>query len=87
MDRSAGPSLAALLRWPRPPGRLFWLSSGATIEDAGFFGLDSVAWRLHADTSFAIGGYRTLPIEALHPLAIAAVEQHSRILGGPWRRL
>jgi uncharacterized protein (DUF2236 family) len=87
MDHSIGPSFSALLRRPRPLRRQFWLSPGATIDDAGFFGPDSVAWRLHSDTSFAIGGYRALLIEALHPLTIAAVQQHSHLLDDPWRRL
>jgi uncharacterized protein (DUF2236 family) len=87
MDRVSGPPFAALLRQPRPLRRQFWLSPGATIDDAGFFGPDSVAWRLHSDVSFAAGGYRALLVEALHPLAIAAVEQHGRLLDDPWRRL
>lgn len=87
MYRPMGPSFSALLRRPRPLRRGFWLSPGATTHDAGFFGPGSVTWRLHSDVSFAVGGYRALLVEALHPLAIAAVEQHGRLLDDPWRRL
>jgi len=87
MDGASWPPFSALLRRPRPPRRQLWLSPGATIDDAGFFGPGSVAWRLHSDVSFALGGYRALLVEALHPLAIAAVQQHGRLLDDPWQRL
>jgi uncharacterized protein (DUF2236 family) len=87
IDGATWPAFSALLRQPRPLRRQFWLSPGATVDDAGFFGPDSMAWRLHADVSFAVGGYRALLVEALHPLAIVAVEQHSRLLDDPWQRL
>ncbi len=87
MDGATWPAFSALLRRPRPPRRGFWLSPGATTDDAGLFGPGSVTWRLHSDVSFAVGGYRALLVEALHPLAIAAVEQHGRLLDDPWQRL
>jgi uncharacterized protein (DUF2236 family) len=49
--------------------------------DDGFFGPASVAWRVIMDVSGFIGGMRSLLIQALHPLAMAGVDQHSR-----WRR-
>ncbi len=31
----------------------------------GFFGPDSVTWRVHADPSFSVGGLRALLLQAL----------------------
>jgi uncharacterized protein (DUF2236 family) len=45
--------------------------------DDGFFGPASVAWRVSADLSAPVAGLRALVIQALHPLAMAGVDQHS----------
>ena len=50
-------------------------------EDDGFFGPGSVTWRLAADLSGPVAGLRSVLIQALHPLAMAGVDQHS-----DWRR-
>jgi uncharacterized protein (DUF2236 family) len=34
-------------------------------------------WRVHRDRSFALAGIRSLMVQALHPLAMAGVAQHS----------
>ena len=49
--------------------------------DDGFFGPASVTWRLSADLSSIVAGLRALLVQALHPLAMAGVDQHS-----DWRR-
>jgi uncharacterized protein (DUF2236 family) len=49
--------------------------------DDGFFGPGSVTWRLTSDLSTPIAGLRSLIVQALHPLAMAGVDQHS-----DWRR-
>ena len=54
---------------------------------AGVFEPDSVTWRVHADPSMLIGGMRALLVQALHPLAMAGVEQHSDYRADPWGRL
>jgi uncharacterized protein (DUF2236 family) len=46
--------------------------------DDGFFGPGSVTWRLHADLSAPVSGLRSLLLQALHPLAMAGVDQHSQ---------
>jgi uncharacterized protein (DUF2236 family) len=46
--------------------------------DDGFFGPGSVTWRLHADLSVPVAGLRSLLLQALHPLAMAGVDQHSQ---------
>ena len=46
--------------------------------DAGLFGPDSVAWRVHADfTAMMVGGLSSLIVQSLHPRALAAVWDHS----------
>ena len=55
--------------------------------DPGLFGPDSVTWRIHADPVMGIGGLRALHLQALHPLAMAGVAQHSGFRADPWGRL
>jgi uncharacterized protein (DUF2236 family) len=55
--------------------------------DAGIFGPDSVAWRVHADPVMLVGGLRALLVQALEPRAMAAVDQHSAFREDPWGRL
>jgi uncharacterized protein (DUF2236 family) len=49
--------------------------------DDGLFGPTSVTWRLSADLARPVAGLRALMMQALHPLAMAGVDQHS-----DWRR-
>ena len=55
--------------------------------DDGYFGPRSVTWRLSTDLSGVIGGLRSLMIQALHPLAMAGVDQHSAWRQDPVGRL
>jgi uncharacterized protein (DUF2236 family) len=66
VERSAAAYAAAVPEHPR---------------DDGFFGPASVTWRVSADLSAPVAGLRSLLIQALHPLAMAGVDQHS-----DWRR-
>lgn len=46
--------------------------------DPGLFGPDSVCWRVHGDfTSMLVGGIAALLLQALHPLALSGVWDHS----------
>jgi uncharacterized protein (DUF2236 family) len=46
--------------------------------DPGLFGPDSVSWKVHGDfSSMLIGGISALMLQALHPLALAGVWDHS----------
>ena len=54
--------------------------------DDGFFGPGSVTWRLHADLSAPVSGLRSLLLQALHPLAMAGVDQHSQWRDDPAAR-
>lgn len=48
------------------------------LGDPGLFGPDSVTWKLHADfPSMMVGGLASLMLQALHPLALAGVWDHS----------
>jgi uncharacterized protein (DUF2236 family) len=49
--------------------------------DDGFFGPASVAWKMGTDLASPVAGLRSLLMQALHPLAMAGVDQHSG-----WRR-
>src|SRR6266704_825566 len=49
--------------------------------DDGLFGPASVTWRVSTDLASPVAGLRSLLMQALHPLAMAGVDQHSG-----WRR-
>ena len=55
--------------------------------DAGLFGPKSLVWRVHRDRSFPVAGMRSLMVQALHPLAMAGVAQHSDWKRDPFGRL
>ena len=55
--------------------------------DDGFFGPASVSWRLFGDLSGLVGALRALLVQALHPLAMAGVDQHSNWREDPVGRL
>jgi uncharacterized protein (DUF2236 family) len=55
--------------------------------DDGFFGPASVTWRVSADLSAPVAGLRSLLMQALHPLAMAGVDQHSAWRQDPVGRL
>jgi len=55
--------------------------------DDGFFGPASVTWRMSADLATPVAGLRALLMQALHPLAMAGVDQHSGWREDPVGRL
>ena len=55
--------------------------------DDGFFGPASVTWKVSADLAGPIAGLRSLLMQALHPLAMAGVDQHSGWRQDPVGRL
>jgi len=59
----------------------------AKPADRGLFGPDSLVWRVHRDRSFPLAGMRSLIVQALHPLAMAGVAQHSNWQRDPFGRL
>ena len=74
-ERVAGPDgETARERIHRTPGPR-WFAPGSPIR------------RVHGDASMYIGGVRALLLQSLHPVAMAAVAEHSGFRGDPWGRL
>ncbi len=57
------------------------------MDDLGYFGPQSVTWRVHADPMQWVGGVRALFLLSLHPLVMAGVHQHSTYREDPIGRL
>ncbi len=55
--------------------------------DLGYFGPASVTWRVLADPTASVAGVRALFLQALHPLALAGVHEHSDFATAFWPRL
>jgi uncharacterized protein (DUF2236 family) len=56
-------------------------------DDLGYFGPNSVTWRVLADPAAGVGGIRALFLQALYPRAMAAVAEHSQFAQDFWARL
>lgn len=55
--------------------------------DEGYFGPDSVSWRVHREVTVLFGGARALLMQAAHPLVIAGATQTGMYERDPWKRL
>jgi uncharacterized protein (DUF2236 family) len=55
--------------------------------DPGLFGPGSVTWKVHEHPSAMIGGFSSLMLQSLHPLAMAGVAEHSDYKSDPFGRL
>src|SRR6266542_382653 len=64
-----------------PLARVYAHSVPERPADDGLFGPRSIVWRVHRDRSFLVAALRSLMMQALHPLAMAGVAEHS-----DWRR-
>ncbi len=60
-------------------------STGA--PDTGYFGPGSATWLMTADPLTPLAGVRALLLQALHPVAMRAVADHSSYREKPWQRL
>jgi uncharacterized protein (DUF2236 family) len=60
---------------------------GGDAADDGFFGPASLTWRVSTDLASPVAGLRSLLMQALHPLAMAGVDQHSGWRQDPVGRL
>lgn len=58
-----------------------------TVADLGYFGPDSVTWRLHSEPVSLVGGLRALLLQALHPGAMRLLDAKSNFRDDPWARL
>jgi len=70
-----------------PLARAYQNIVAANPKDDGLYGPKSIVWRVHRDRSFPLAGIRSLMIQALHPLAMAGVAQHSTWRQDPFGRL
>ena len=71
----------------QPLARAFARSVLEHPRDGGLFGPRSMVWRVHRDRSFPLAAIRSLMVQALHPLAMAGVAQHSDWQRDPFGRL
>lgn len=55
--------------------------------DPGWFGPDSLTWRVHADTSMFVGAMAALMLQSLHPRVLAGVVDYSDFTTDPLGRL
>lgn len=55
--------------------------------DPGWFGPDSVTWRVHADSAMFVAGVRALLLQTMHPRVMAGVADHSAYRDDPLGRL
>jgi uncharacterized protein (DUF2236 family) len=58
-----------------------------TPADEGLFGPGSLTWRVNTDPGWPVMSLRALMVQALHPLAMAGVDQHSDWREDPVGRL
>jgi uncharacterized protein (DUF2236 family) len=70
-----------------PLARAFSRSVSEHPADGGLFGPQSAVWRVHRDRSFPLAALRSLMVQALHPLAMAGVAEHSNWKEDPFGRL
>jgi len=83
IDASGG----AQLRVMAPLAQAYERSVPERFADGGLFGPGSIVWRVHRDRTFPLAGMRSLMVQALHPLAMARVAQHSDWKRDPFGRL
>ena len=57
-----------------------------SADDLGYFGPGSVSWRIFSHASYGISGIAAVLVQALHPVAMATVDQHSAFRTDAWRR-
>ena len=57
-----------------------------SADDPGYFGPGSVSWRIFSHASYGISGIAAVLVQALHPIAMATVDQHSAFRTDAWRR-
>jgi uncharacterized protein (DUF2236 family) len=75
VERVAGPQVTSRPRPSSPPPGERWFAEDRPIRV------------VHSDSAMFIGAIRALLLQSLHPLAMAAVAEHSDYRGDPWGRL
>jgi uncharacterized protein (DUF2236 family) len=83
LQRRLGQALFAGVAGPRgPANRARFAAPGPR-----WFEPDAPIRTVHGDAAMFVGGLRALLLQSLHPLAMAAVAQHSDYRRDPWGRL
>lgn len=60
---------------------------GAAYDElAGYYGPESVTWRIGGEAALLLGGARAVLMQLAHPLVAAGVGQHSSYASDPWGR-
>jgi uncharacterized protein (DUF2236 family) len=75
IKRVAGPQVTPRRRPAAPSPGERWFAEDRPIR------------QVHSDSAMFIGAIRALLLQSLHPLAMAAVAEHSDYRGDPWGRL
>ena len=57
------------------------------MDDLGYFGPDSISWKVHREVTVLFGGARAVLMQAAHPLVIAGARETRFYERNPWRRL
>ena len=60
--------------------------ASVSAEDTGLFGPESLSWRICREPAYAISAIAGLLLAALHPVAMAAIDEHSDYRRDAWRR-
>lgn len=79
-SRLVAPATAQIRRWVLEafPRGQSGIDYDHPLGDPGWFGADSVTWRVHSEfPSMLAGGLCALMLQLLHPLALAGVYDHS----------
>jgi len=58
-----------------------------TVSDPGYFGPESVTWRVNREGVLLLGGGAAIIMQVAHPLVGAGVAEHSNYREDPWGRL
>jgi uncharacterized protein (DUF2236 family) len=58
-----------------------------TTDDPGYFGPDSVSWRVQHDPASVVGGIRALYLQSLHPEVLLGFHGVTSVRDDPWGRL
>lgn len=57
-----------------------------SAEDPGLFGPASISWAVFRQPAYGVSALAALLMQALHPVAMAAIDQHSDYRLDAWRR-
>jgi uncharacterized protein (DUF2236 family) len=64
-----------------------WVRNLQDGDDEGYFGPGSAVWAVHGNLATLVGGVRALLVQALHPVAVTGVDEHSTYRDDPLGRL